>query len=139
MKNENKKILILSAISFSTSLKLLLDENENYIVQGNGVDFSLQGNIDNTMYEIFQYIFTNELQLPLTLNNDDDYYNAFIKLASSNVDKIDKENILKNGVVFDGVFSQDSELISATTLTLSMLDNIPSNASDIEEILNYNR
>lgn len=139
MKNENKKILILSAISFSTSLKLLLDDNENYIVQGNGVDFNLQENIDNTMYEIFQYIFTNELQLPLTLNNDDDYYNAFIKLASSNVDKIDKENILKNGVVFDGVFSQDRELISATTLTLSMLDNIPSNASDIEEILNYNR
>lgn len=138
MKNELKKSLLLSALSFSTSLKLQLDDNENYIVKGANFELSLNGNLDTAMIEIFQYIFANELNLPLSITKDEDYYTVYLQIVSNNIDKLSKDKIIKEGIVFDGIFSQENELILATTLTLAMLDNIPDNPHKVESILNAN-
>ena len=134
MREEFRKSLILSVISFSKKVKLQLDEEENYIAIGEGLNVKID-NSDSAMKEIFEYIYLNELGENFKFTSDQDYYLAFINIVRHNINEIDHNQIISNSVMLDAINSEDKVLIVASTLIASMLESIPNSADKIENIM----
>ena len=134
MKEEFKKGLILSVISFSKSLKLDIDEEENYIAKGD--NFELNTTEENSLFKLFSYIYNNELGKEFSPNCDDDYYLAFIEIVKNNIDNINYKNLIKNSVILDAIHSSEEKgLVIASTLILAMLEDIPNSSDKIKNIM----
>ena len=134
MREEFRKSLILSVISFSKKVKLQLDEEENYIAIGEGLNVKID-NSDSAMKEIFEYIYLNELGENFKFTSDQDYYLAFINIVRHNINEIDNNQIISSSVMLDAINSEDKVLIVASTLIASMLESIPNSADKIENIM----
>ena len=133
MKEEIKKSLLLSMLSFSKILKLSINEEEHYIAKGKDKIFNLENSDD--IEEAFRYLFINEINSDVIPKTDEQYLDCYLRILNKNYDSINEANI-QNSIIYDSLFNDDECITLASTLTLSVINEKPQDIQSLKKLLN---
>ena len=133
MKEEIKKSLLLSILSFSKTLKLSINEEEGYIAKGKDKIFNLEDS--NDIEEAFRYLFINEINSDVIPKTDEQYLDCYLRIINNNYDSINQSNI-QNSTIYDSLFNDDKCITLASTLTLSVINEKPQDIQSLKKLLN---